>query len=467
MFPKIIFAVFVAALSLAFYRRRRSLPPAVIFLIVALFFSRIYWRLGGFTLRWESIACLALVLNFALDVWEKRETFALEAKTGLVLALFPFMMISSGLVSPDPLLSLKKTLIYVPYLLAFTALVRYFRQKERLVAAWDIFYAAGSLALSISTIGLVLFLRGIDLGMVRAEAGTLWLRGTFIIPNILGSTAVLILIIALVRLTSPRGRFGFRSWPHAAALVPATACVLTSMTRSAWICAAFGIILVAAFAFQGRRAKPALVGLAVIAASAGLAYWVTTRMPARLGPVPQGKTLGEYGEPGLDLYWKPGPQLDHMDFSRKTGLGNGPTRTLMSRVWTAKTALDDWRLSPIIGRGTESLSISHGFRRVFYISSTWLSILHDWGLVALGIHLAFLVLVFLGLWKAFRASIGPPSPTLAFSLLLIFILSTVMNQVSTTMQISVFWVLMAFFAAGSSPALIEKQEVSDAPSLKP
>lgn len=455
MFPKVVFAAFTIVLSLLLYRRRRILPPAAVLLIVALFFSRIYWRVGGFTLRWESMACLVLALNFFFDLWKKRETLALEAKTGLVLALFPMMLVSSVLFSPDPRLSLKKSLIYIPFLLAFTALVHYFRRREKFIEAWDIFYVAGCLALSISTLGLILFLRGLDLGMVRAQEGTLWLRGTFVIPNILGSAAVLILMIAFLRLTTPEHLRGLRAWPHAAALVPATACVLTSMTRSAWICAASGIIIVTVYALVRRRPKAALAGLAVIAASAGLTYWVTTRMPVRLAPVLKGTTQGEFGEPWLDRYWKPSPELGHLRFSTKFVLGKGKVSTFSSRRRTAEAALEDWSLSPIIGRGTESLLIRYRQRPLFYISSTWVAVLHDWGLVGLGLHLAFLVLVLLGMGRVFGRAETLADRRLVLSLIIILVVSTIMNQASTTMQISVFWVLLAFFTAGSSPALIQ------------
>jgi hypothetical protein len=476
VFPKFIMALVVIGFSAVVHRRRRRvLPFAGVLLLVSIFFSRVYWRTGAFTLRFESLACLFLGLTFAYDLWKGRIKPALDVKIGLVLAMFPVMVIPSAVVSPSPLTSLKKTLIYVPYLLAFAALAHYLRRKDALPAAWDVFLWAGTFSLGLSVAGLVLFLSGVDLGMIRMALGTLWLRGTFVVPNILGSTAVLVLVAGFVRLVSTRqeARPGIRA--SAPLLILASAGVLTSMTRSAWLCAAAGTAVVGLYGLIRRNWTRTLAGLTCIGLALFATYEATSRIPVRLGSLPAGRSLGEFGEPGLDSIWGQRYTADRFNYFTKSGPGLVTTQTqrttgyllpspaprpkapadlsLVHRRQTALSALSDWRSSPIIGRGTESLAIAESFTPTSYISSTWVSILHDWGLLGLGLHFAFLFLVAVGLVKAFRKPASPPGREIAFALILVLGLSTFMYQSATTIQLSIFWVLLALYSAAASGSL--------------
>ncbi len=500
MFPKLIMVLVVAAFASLVWRRGRVLPWSVLFLLSSIFFSRIYWRTGTFTLRLEALACLLVFLTYAYDLWRNKTWPALDIKTLLVLALFPAMILPSVIVSPSPLLSLKKTLIYVPYLLGFLGLTHFLRKKGALAAAWDHFFASGVLALGISVLGLVLFMAEADLGMMRMALGTLWLRGTFVIPNILGSTAVLVIVAGFLRLISlppgSRARFPVLDL----GLVLSSICIATSMTRSAWLCAVLGVVGVCVYAWFRSERKQAFLGLAIIGLTLVVTYGATSNFPIQMNPIPPGRSLGEFGEPGLDTYWKPTPLFNWFSYRAKTRpvviqqpvlarrpMGSrvpgtpGPARprgskivtytlvmpaelSLTNRWATSLAALKDWRSSPIIGRGTESLAISRDHAPMSYISSTWVSILHDWGLVGLGLHLAFLVLVFLGMVRAFRRAQGPPAKARAYALILFLGLSTVMYQFATTMQLSIFWVLLALYTAASSPSPEDIGPEASAPS---
>ena len=448
MFPKVILAVLLAAACLAYYRRHRDLPLTVLFLLASLFFSRIYWRVEGSSLRLESFACLALALNLIYDLFKKKVKFKLDAAGALVLGLLPVMILPSVLVSPSPLLSLKKTIIYIPYLMAFAALRFYLDDERKLARAWNLFFVAGSLSLALSFIGCCLFWAGIDLGMIRLQSGTLWLRGTMAVPNILGSTAALILVTALVRLTSRPEGTRTMVW-SALPIVPAAACVMMSMTRSAWVCGGLVSAALLGYALGKRRWKAALVGSALLCGTIALIYLATTRIPRHIVPVPEGRTMGEYGEPDLDYVPKQKPETS-FNYSARIAPGPSNKNTFTRRLQTAKLAVEDWRLSPVIGRGTEALSIAHQFKPGFYIPSTWIAFLHDWGILGLGLHLAFLLLVGLGLLRTCARSGSPRTRELTLNLLLVLALSTLLNQVSTTMQLSIFWVLLAFFASASS-----------------
>lgn len=420
-------------------------------MIAAVFYSRLYWGVSGFTVRFEQLSCGFLFLAFVYDLWKKKLRLRFDLKIILALSLFPLMVLSSLLVCKFPLLSLKKTLLYVPYLLAFAALVHYWADKERLRGAWDFFYFSGTLALAISLAGFCLFFLGFDSGMVRMEQGSFWLRGTMAIPNILGSTAVLIFAIAFIRLLFKRGP-GTRAWGDMAALVISTASAMVSFTRAAWAGAALAIAMGLAFSLRRVHLKFLCLCLALIVGTSGLTYLATSRIkPPQLSSVEQ-KYLGEFGESTLDRYWRP-ESVKSMDYQRKIEGAfkkDAYTDTIKNRLFTLKVAWRDWLKSPVIGRGTDSLLLENKNKEVYYISSSALAILHDWGLIGLLLHWIFLLWVFVGLLKISMKTREPSPPEFSLTLLVILIVSQLMYQTATTMQLSIFWVLLSFYAGAAS-----------------
>jgi len=348
-------------------------------------------------------------------------------------------------------LSLKKTLLYVPYLLAFAALVHYWADRERLLDSWSFFYLAGTIALGVSLAGFGLFFFGINTGMVRVEEGSLWLRGTMIIPNILGSTAVLILIAALARRTFKTGGGARARWDMAA-LVIATACIMMSFTRVAWAGGAVGILAVLALSLKRVSLKQAASVLALIAGTVAVTYLATTRIAPQLPQVTGGETMGEFGEATKDRYWNPESvgRIEYVDKIRGAFGGEAYSRTIKFRFRVLKMAWEDWRTSPILGRGTDSMLLEKGQMPRNYIATAWMAILHDWGLIALLLHGAFLALVGIGLLRAYRKSAENNLNAFALTLLVILCVSMLMYQSASTMQLSIFWVLLAFYASAVS-----------------
>jgi hypothetical protein len=388
----------------------------------------------------------------------------------LVLALFPMMLISSLLGTKYPILSLKKSLIYVPYLLGFMALVAYMSKKENLMRTWNFFYVAGCAAVAVSVVGFLLFFLGIDAGMVRMEWGTFSLRGTFIIPNILGSSAVIVFLTAFMRLISKNEQ---RKNPglDLLALAVAVPGLMMSFTRAAWICGLLGILLGLLFSVRRLALKSTLLTLAVMVASVGLTYVATSHLKPPAGQAVKERTMGEFGEPEKDQYWIPQEtnRIDYLGKIRETGklqeaLQDDRTFqqtladdhdyvTMQRRIQTAKAALRDWLSSPVIGRGTDSFLLENNNRPEFYISSTWVTILHDWGLISLLLHGLFLLLVFLGVVKMMLRSARLSVKVFSSTLLIVLILTSIMYQISTTIQLAIFWVLLAFFSSAASARL--------------
>ena len=421
-------------------------------MIAAVFYSRLYWEVSGFTVRFEQLACGFLFLAFVYDLWKKKLRLRFDLKIILVLSLFPLMVLSSLLVCKFPLLSLKKTVLYVPYLLAFTALVHYWADRERLLAGWSFFYLSGTIALGVSLAGYVLFIFGINAGMVRVQEGSLWLRGTMVIPNILGSTAVLIFIAALARRTLETGAGAKARWGDTAVLVIATACVMMSFTRLAWAGGALGALAVLALSLKRVKLKQAAAVLALIAGTVVLTYLATTRIKPRPPQVSDGEKMGEFGDSTKDRYWNPESvgRIDYVNKIRGAFGGEAYSGTIRFRYRVLKMAWQDWKTSPILGRGTDSMLIEKGNRSQNYIASAWMAILHDWGIIALLLHGAFLAIVGIGLLQATRKSAEPNLHGFALTLLVILFVSMLMYQSASTLQVSIFWVLLAFYAGAVS-----------------
>lgn len=467
MFPKLIGVVLIVVLSAVYYLRRRDFPFALYLLLVSVFFSRIYWEVFGYTVRLEQLSCLLLFLTLIYDFMKKKLKFKVSFQAILVLSLFPMMLISSLWGTTYSILSLKKSLIYVPYLLAFLALVLYLQKKEDLIKAWNFFYAAGCMALGLSLAGFYLFFTGIDFGMVRMEWGSFSLRGTFIIPNILGSTAVIIFVTAFMRLISKKEQKK-NIWFDLVAMVLAVSGLMMSLTRAAWICGVGGILLALIFSARRLALKTTLVSLAVMIATLGLTYVATTHLKPPVGKAVNEKTLGEFGEPKKDPYWIP-QKTNRIDYSGKiqetakaqeaikdnrpfqlTLTDNPNYITIQRRIRAAKMALQDWLSSPIIGRGTDSFLIENNNQPDYYLSSTWVTILHDWGLIGFLLHGVFLSAVFLGIIKRISRTTQLSIKVFSSTLLIVLILTSIMYQITTTMQLSIFWVLLALFSSVAS-----------------
>jgi hypothetical protein len=470
MFPKLVFVCLILLVSAVYYLRRSDFPFALYLLLISVFFSRIYWEVYGYTIRMEQLACLFLFLTLAYDLFKKKLKFKLSATSIMVLALFPLMLISSVLGTKYSILSLRKSLIYVPYLLGFLALGVYLQKKEDLIKAWNFLYAAGCVTLGISIIGFYLFFLGIDLGMVRMEWGTFYLRGTFIIPNILGSTTVIILMTAFLRLIS-KNEQRKSTVRDLVALAIAVSGLMMSLTRAAWICGVLGVLLGLIFSMRRLALKTMLLGLAVMIAAMGLTYVATSHLKPPVGNAVKERTLGEYGEPELDQYWIP-QETDRVDYFgriketakikkalkdnrafQQTLTDNPHYITMQRRVRTAKMAFRDWLSSPIIGRGTDSFLLENNNRPEYYLSSTWVTILHDWGLIAFLIHGVFLLAVFLGITKRMLRTTQLSIKVFSSTLLIILILTSIMYQISTAMQLSIFWILLAFLSLAASARL--------------
>jgi len=458
MFPKFLFVFLLLAGVTIYWWRRRALPwPALLF-IASVFLSRAYWKIAGTTVRCEQLTALLLFAWFFLDLLRRKIPWRWRWPAVLVLALFPLMLLSSLLASPAPLQSVKKSLLYLPYFLAFLALDHYLSSWEKLREAWRAFYVFGAAAVSLSLAGFYLLFFGVNVGMVRSEYGSLWLRGTMVIPNIMGSTAVIVFLAALLRVTGERpGRSRQGMALDMAVLAASFSVAVMSYSRVAWIGILGGALFVAFLRLRTLRLKLAAAILLLLLGCGALLMLTNVRSAWLEFDARHIQYLGEYGEPrsDVDRILTPNRQTKGIGYMRKVRglIKNEPHDKWRFKV--ARAALDDWRHSPLIGRGSDSLQLMNPVGLYdgvyhFYISLTGVAILHDWGLIGLALYVAFVLLAFVQLVRICRWPGAGEWRETALALLAVLAVSTFMYQVSTTLQLSIFWCLFAFYAAAMS-----------------
>ncbi len=457
IFPKIPFVLLCVSGAAFYWRRRPTLPPAVFLFIASVFLSRIYWSVAGTTIRFEQLTAMLLFTCFSLDLLRRRICLRLPWQAFLVLALFPLMLLSSFLASPLPWISVKKSMLYLPYFLAFLAMTHYLFSAEKLEEAWRAFYVFGAAAVIMSVVGFYLIYLGLDLGMVRSEYGSLWLRGTMTVANIMGSTAALVFLAALIRLTADDPGREKKRGADLAVLAVSVAAVMMSYSRGAWLGALLGMILVAGLRRRQLLLRSSSIALLVMVGSGVLVSFTTAQSRGLTLEEKSGISLGEFGEAEMDAI------LRHPSAFKPRGVSYFQKVKALLQIeghdqWRFQVigdALKDWRLSPFIGRGTDSLPLknkpSHPLDKFrYYIPMAWLAFLHDWGLIGLLLYGAFLLAAWLQLAGMLRPPVAEKRRELALVLLLVLLASTFMYQVSTAMQLSIFWCLWSFYMAAIS-----------------
>ena len=462
-----LFFLMLTGLAIMWRRRVDScLPWTVLLVLTCVFLSRVYWITSAGTLRAEQLACLVLFIHFLVDLLRRRAWPRFELLPLLLLALLPLMLTSSLLASSFPWASLKKTLIYFPYLGGFIALCYFLDSDKKLASAWDFLIHFGTGMIAVSLVGYFLFMSGFDLGMVRIHGGVIWLRGSLVNPNIFGAAAGIVFISMLARSLTVAETTKWSSVFILGALVVSSASLVASFSRTPWILAA--LAAAATFFYKRRQRKnwlPVISTLLLSILAAGVISIVgskayNSRMNLASSQAKKNnsalilKSQGEFGEMTLDSFVNsaeasfvptntPFQQRLRYDFS-----------SIRWRFTVLIHALSDWMKSPIIGRGTDSLMLKHpGIdKQLYYIPITWVAILHDWGIIALVLYAVFLLLVGFRLLRR----LGRPGAagSLIPAIFFVFLMQTLGNQVSTTLQLGSFWIMAAIFsvAAGRQAA---------------
>ena len=442
--------------------RRLTAQLILAILVAASLLCSLSFPIAGRQVRPEHLAAPVVFALFVLSQRLRKETaIRLDVFSALVVAWVLVNAVSSWLYAPE----VAESFVHVARFALLAAIFLTVANLPPLGAEpWS-----GRVRVWF-VLGLVELAYGVAI-WIGARYGGVWLpgaalelaiegvsiRGTQFERNLFGILAGTLLPVAVYLLLAQRaqGRAMVASKRLlVAACALAASAVVLSLTRSAWIAVATAGPL-AYLVFDRRRlaradrpllqtivAAPLLVGAFIgvlhllpsrpIDGAARRAFrtadGVTTFVPSsRLagGPTGIADRLATFGSLGTDF-------------------------TLNTRVQDARWALDDWRASPWLGRGTGSFAQLHGVR---VGTEAWLSnlVLHtmvDTGLVGLAIQVSLFVLVARRAWRAAQVTVDPGLAAGLKALTLGFLVMVLAYQITDGTWLAVFWIHLALMVNG-------------------
>ncbi|MFC2169836.1 O-antigen ligase family protein [Acidobacteriota bacterium] len=421
-----------------FKKEGRNLSFLCLLVITSMMLSKLTWEIMGRTIRFDQVVSICLFIQF-LILWRTIRSIYLNKYSYLILLTLPFLFFSSLTVAPAASFSVMKSLLYLPYFAGYIAVTNELRTEKTVIKAWDFFYKFSAVVITLSVVSFFIYQGGINLGTVRNSAGSLWLNGPVIVANIFGSTSVIIFTIAFLKMlyaTEQKKLF------NTVALIGSAAGIVLSLTRAAWLGACFTILLIIIFSFYVKKARATIKPLLLIIGSVVFVL-ISTRY---ISPLLTRSVHFESSLEGQQRGKRDTAPSDNINFGMKSSDVFKEAKQGGWRREVYELALKEWLANPILGNGTDSLIYKYKNIRK-YIASTFIAFLHDWGIIALSLHLLFYLFVFIGLVKIVFSRKMTGLYFVAVSQLIILIVSTLMYQVSTPMWLSIYWILLAFYSS--------------------
>ena len=379
--------VIVALLAIVSIRWQRALLFAMPFLVIL---NGLPLTLGGFTVRIDQLAACALCIPLVAGVVAGRRTLRADGATWFLAAILAMNVVASAINSPALGYSFAQCANLATAWVIYVVVVNFAESPAEWAALLRGFLlgalvstVVASLAFFAATAGFAV--GGADVSAVAAEnlVRPFGAYGTMLEPNILGSFSAASLVLAVGLLTLQRGPASVLPRRLAAwTAVSSSVALLLSFTRSAWLGAVVGLVLVWILARRSGsvRARRVIVPLgAVLLVAAGILL-----MP---------------GAASAFLRYK------------ITNLVNPESPTVVLRLLTYTLALQQTALHPIIGWGTFTFAplVAQGadFAQFAGWKSIWipnflLLALHDTGVIGLALWIGLLVSLFRRGWKAAR-----------------------------------------------------------------
>jgi len=272
--------------------------------------------------------------------------------------------------------------------------------------------------------------------------GAAAIKGTLLERNLLGIFAATFLSIAMYWLTAQRGtshHVAPRGILSALAVVSAVLLVFT-LTRSAWLAViAAGPVVYLLFDRRSltKADRPLVVTtfatpvvLVLTFLLVGLLTSIQPNQPA--GPASQAKSADDVS-------------------GRLSTIGQLPSDfTLKTRLQDARWAIDDWRSSPWLGRGTGSFAQIHGIRAgtEAWVSNLVLHTLLDTGVVGLVIQLSLILLVVARAWRVAARAATPDLAIGLRGLVLGFFVMLIAYQATDGSWLALFWIHLGLLVNG-------------------
>lgn len=352
-----------------------DMVAAVGTLIVATVISRFFLQVSTLRARPEHIA-VGLLCCMAPFVMKRRTTPVLWGRADLLLLVYiGLTLFSSSFTSPEPSQTFKwaiqQTLVIVPYFL-LRILVTEETVFQR-IFQWMLWIGVAQAAYAIVCFfSRLLF--GTEFGMAPEQYGTIpGTYGTQLEPNILGSYSSACLIMLLV---------AYFTRPNRKTLTGigiTYAAVAISLSRAA---IAGCILAVLALLYCGRKLqfirKRHLINVVVTVLAVTLV----------LAPIL------------MSMYRERLSTLDTSDISEDT---------LSYRLISIVLAFEDIAENPVFGTGTSSFQLTFDWSKIDpdaeeggWIANSEIRILHDSGILGLGVFVSFILTLLVSCWKVLK-----------------------------------------------------------------
>lgn len=403
--------------------RHPAAAVGVTFMLAAL--SRITLELPFGTMRLEQPALAGLI---ALAIWHRRalDLPPIRPLLPIIAAGIVYLAtltVSSALVAPDPLASLR--------LVAWTAFSMAGGLSAALLLAGRAAHAIRSFsgpAALVATVGLLS-----AVAYLLFALGEPWVDGpTSGMPRISAFVLEPNLYASLLAGAIPLALERWRARPSLAALGTALVLLLAlglGVTRGAYIGLAVGLAVFFVLMVLKAKQSTGLRAVAVIVLLAGGAGLLMPKLllnPAHSGVVtPPAVT----GIPGGSPTPRPTPSPRPM----------GDTETLAFRMVRVVAGLEDWQESPLIGLGAYSYGQRHPGYGVSEVIAVWpVLVLHDAGLIGLGAFIALLTLLGLRLWRTAGDSARGPTASAYAGAVVVLIVAYL---ATTALHFAVTWLI--------------------------
>jgi O-antigen ligase len=406
----------------------------VLVLAIGAAMPRFNFMLFGLHVRPEHIATSIAILAIVVQLFRGHIELNLRLRSFdyWVLAYVAANFFSSALTSPEPRMTLRwatlNALVVIPYFL-----LRLLVSDDRHV--WLALQTLLWVGLGEAIYGTLASLAnhvwgtswGVELGQYGAIPGTF---GTQYEANLFGSytACTAIMFLALFLLSKEHGHWWY-GWGVACGLVAA----FFSLARSVMLGLPFPIFVLLWVSakkgqFQLRRLLPLAVGVSVIlvALSPFLVEYVSARF----------STIGV------------------SDVSKDVSTAG--------RLLQMGAALDDVKVHPVFGTGTSSfqllfklsdlgVAVTYEDDDIGWISSTPLRILHDTGLVGLGIFLVFLGILARVTYRALKVA-TPSTKVSIVALSAGLLLYAITFQATEATLLTFTWIHLGLLAAAAAVA---------------
>jgi hypothetical protein len=434
-------------------------------LMVATALNRYSAEIAGATIKPEHVAAPLVALALLPDL--PRLVRRLDPASWLLLIWLAWSVVGS-INAPDPGNSVRLWFMLLLVAFSYFAMVTLIDATDALERATVGWLAVGIVVALYGLVEHLLFLAGVDLGIqVNPVTHDPMVPGTFYEANLFGSAMMMLGLTGIALLAFHTAH---RLVAFAAALVGLLA-IQVSLTRTAWIALAGGLVLLVLVwmlvAWRGDRESlrysgaPARVFLLLAACvvSGTLVLWLPESAeretiaatdaptPVVVTPAPTLAPL-VVGTPQVGV--AASTPVPDADIGRRvTSVADSNDASIRIRIEFARRAIREWREHPVVGLGIGSFGqryITTSNDRA-WISNVGVRLLHDGGLVGLGLFIAAMLLLARRYVRLIVHPRGSESERIALALGVAVAAMFAAFQATEGLQIGWYWLSLGLFAA--------------------